>query len=720
LAAALLSLPWVQKAAAQVPTVEIPTITVTGQADSGRTGTAQQGYTVDKTVLGPFGERKVQDLPYSINILSSDLAKDVGATSMPSLLKYLPSAAIDGNGPSGSSPNGGIGRPYTRGFYATGGGNTKIDGLNAWVPSLSAGAFERLEVLNGLTGAIYGASNPSGTFNYVSLRPTANANAEVTADYRRNSIFGTTVDANSGLLNSGLAFRVTAGYEGGDGWMSGAHSDHERDFENVAIDYHFDAVTTLEVNWLRSHTSEVGFPGQFYYSVNSAGVAPFKIPRPIDATNSGFGQPYYASNVEDNIVHVMLKHKFNSDWSMVVGGLYQVDNIYTPLLQSTLTDNFGGYSSYLTNQPVSKQFYYSNLAYLNGRFDAFGFLNEVGIGTNGMYSPVDILRTTPNAFLGSANVNAPVVYPIGAYNYSSAAYRAVASGVQNIVFNDTITLSRMWQIALAGSYDWLYSKSHNTAGQLTSSYNDSGFSPSASLIFKPIDNLMTYFTYASALQQGDIAPTTATNASQALTPYRSHQYEIGAKTTLAGLDFNVDIFRINRPYANLDSSNTYRIVGDQVNTGFEFFTSGRFLNDWTALGGFTFLDPRLQNTGVFTTNGKDMVGLPRFTANLLLQYDVPLLPGLTLGGNIHYVGQRAVDDANTQWIGAYATLDLVGSYKTRIYGHETTFRLNVNNVTNTRYWSTILPASFVGGGNGTYRLTPGVPLDVLASVSTKF
>jgi len=51
------------------------------------------------------------------------------------------------------------------------------------------------------------------------------------------------------------------------------------------------------------------------------------------------------------------------------------------------------------------------------------------------------------------------------------------------------------------------------------------------VIYKPIQSVTTYFTYADSLQQGDTAPTTSgvTNSGQALPPYRTTEYELGAK-----------------------------------------------------------------------------------------------------------------------------------------------------------------------------------------------
>ena len=65
-------------------------------------------------------------------------------------------------------------RPQSRGLQAGVVQNTRIDGLNiAATTDYAIEQFDRIEVLNGLSGALYGPASPAGTFNYVFKRPTA-------------------------------------------------------------------------------------------------------------------------------------------------------------------------------------------------------------------------------------------------------------------------------------------------------------------------------------------------------------------------------------------------------------------------------------------------------------------------------------------------------------------------------------------------------------------
>ena len=157
---------------------------------------------------------------------------------------------------------------------------------------------------------------------------------------------------------------------------------------------------------------------------------------------------------------------------------------------------------------------------------------------------------------------------------------------------DSIALAGAGRTRIAISQDWIWTDNYNNAGVRTGGYKDNGLSPLASLMFRPAANMTLYGTYGSSLQQGDIAPTTAANASEALPPYRSTQTEVGYKIAFPLIDLATAFFRINRPFAMTDpADNVFKISGDQVNTGFEAIVTGRVTERLLMFGGFTVVDP---------------------------------------------------------------------------------------------------------------------------------
>jgi iron complex outermembrane receptor protein len=110
--------------------------------------------------LGPMGSRRLQDTPYSINVVPRALAEDQQLKSFKDMIRYLPSVQADGA------------RPQTRGLQGSVVQNSRLDGLNVVATTdYPAEQLAAVEVLNGLSGSLYGPANPAGTFNLLSKRP---------------------------------------------------------------------------------------------------------------------------------------------------------------------------------------------------------------------------------------------------------------------------------------------------------------------------------------------------------------------------------------------------------------------------------------------------------------------------------------------------------------------------------------------------------------------
>jgi iron complex outermembrane receptor protein len=97
------------------------------------------------------------------------------------------------------------------------------------------------------------------------------------------------------------------------------------------------------------------------------------------------------------------------------------------------------------------------------------------------------------------------------------------------LLSDTLHFSPQWSLLLSGSENLFTVSNYNKAGHESSRQKDNGMSGSTSLMYKPVENVTLYTTWADSLQQGDTAPAGARNAGQVLDPYRSRQIEVGAK-----------------------------------------------------------------------------------------------------------------------------------------------------------------------------------------------
>ncbi len=129
-------------------------------------------YRSDDVQLGPLADSPLVDTPYAIDVVPVNLSVNQQLKSVREVFRYMPSVQGENI------------RPQTRGLQAGVVQNTHIDGMNiAATTDYPIEQFDRIEVLDGLAGALFGPANPAGTFNYVLKRPTLSPYRSVNLGY---------------------------------------------------------------------------------------------------------------------------------------------------------------------------------------------------------------------------------------------------------------------------------------------------------------------------------------------------------------------------------------------------------------------------------------------------------------------------------------------------------------------------------------------------------
>jgi iron complex outermembrane receptor protein len=462
-----------------------------------------------------------------------------------------------------------------------------------------------------------------------------------------------------------------------------------------------------------------GYPGWFTYNET------VHLPPTPDPSRVGFGQSYAGTELRTQTSSARIKQDFGSasDWHLVAGILNQdaTRNINTPV--NNLTSNSGNYTSSFANGFAPRFVITSDTAYLNGTFDTLGIGHDFTFGTAGYRSSsysVISPATAASVKLGTANIYAPLIFAEPAAGAPNVWLNYDSSDVyqQGFNINDLLKFTDQWSARFGASQDWFHTNNFNNKSIRTTQYVDHGVSPTGSIIFKPAVNMTTYFTYASALQAGDLAPGTAKNPGEGLAPYRSKEYELGYKASLSGIDLTAALFRIERPFANLDPvSNIFGISGLQVNRGLELSAIGEVIDGLTLYGGVQLLNARLEHTPLASTNDRIYVGAPKVKGNMLFEYKIPGLAGLVATFDYQFSGTRAANDTNSYFAPGYNLFDVGARYTSNIWGKPVTWRLAVDNVTDRHYWSTIAPSNLTGANTGNLLAHFGSPRMLLAEVS---
>ncbi len=663
--------------------------------------------------IGPLGTTPLVDVPYTVSVLPGDLIENMQAVDFKEASKYLPLVSYqEQQGPD-------ILRPMTRGMEGGNFQNTKMDGMTIFFTGTTAmEQFQQIEVVNGVSAFLYGPANPSGMFNFVTKRPTDYDLRDVTATYVSDGIGSAKADLGGRLDPGGIiGYRLNLVYGSGDGFVPGSHE--RRSLADLGIDVHPWEHGVLQLNYSDNVLDTMGFPGWFTYS-QSITLPPAPNPQRV-----GYGQSYAGVYLRTRMGEARIKQDFGSNWHLVTGILDQdvQRNIYTPV--NNLTSDSGAYTTSYGAGFAPKFAITSDVAYLNGDFDTWGIGHDLTLGSAGYrassYSPIN-KASAASILLGTASVADPTVYPeppggppdVGTgYIYdSSDVYQ------QGVNIGDALTLSERWLVRVGTSQDWFHTNNYNNKSILTTAYRNHGLSPTGSVIFKPAANMSVYATWASSLQAGDLAPAGTVNAGVSLAPYRSKEDEVGYKASLDDIDVTAAVFRIERPFANVNPlDNVFEISGEQVNKGLEMSAVGEIADGLKLYGGITLLNAKMENTPLASTDDKLYVGTPKVKGNMLFEYRIPGVSGLVATFDYQFSGTRPGNDTNTFFVAGYDLFDVGARYTSDIFGRPVTWRLSVDNVTDRHYWSTIEPSDITGANTGSLVAHMGAPRMVLASVN---
>ena len=656
--------------------------------------------------IGPLAGRSMIDLPYSITLIPSELIQNQQAVNLRELVKYMPSVQIQERGGSD------VGRPQTRGFQGDVIANTRFDGMNMVATTAHPmEMFDRLEVLNGLSGSMTGLTPPAGAFNFIVKRATDIPTRRVMLKY--DNLNSPVVMADLGQKlgkDKQFGIRFVGLYGDGKGYIDG--SNLQRDLASVAFDWRFLKNTVAEINFSYYTYDKKGYSSSFAYGSIVDGVA-VGLPKAPDSSIPGYGQKWAGHELKTRTESFRIRHDFNNNWHLTVGMLNQQAERGMFTTGNQLRDNEGHYTNTSINVSAPGRWdATSNIAYINGKFYTGSVLHEIAAGTNGHQlrgiggAPVE--RTIP--LPGTSSLDDPIIHDKPDLSYSGKVYKTSASQQQTLMFNDTITFNKNWSSIISVGQGWLRSYAFTQDGEKTRRYADNGVSLGASLLFKPIDNVTLYYTYADSLEAGAVAPQVSSqnpniaNPGEALPPYRSRQHEVGFKTQLSSrASFTVAGFRIERPFAFLDPMDNYfKEIGNQRNFGLEITATGDVFDDLTIYGGVTLLDPKLVETVDPNTSDKLLAGTPNVRSNLFVEYRLPQIRGLSFSTNWQHTGKRAADNTNTFWADGYHTVDLGARFTTKLEERfPITWRFSVDNVGNTFYWSSIFPGSVDGAGGAT-------------------
>ncbi len=210
-------------------------------------GSAQNGYvTKEISGVGIWDKRTLQDTPYQMSVISQDMLENT-ASGVDQIFKMNPVVQVTRSSTSSHSWN--TPEINIRGFSAS--GNHILDGIPfSWVEGIMPEELERMEVLNGLSGFLYGVGYVGGSTNYVTKKPTQERLTNLTIGSTGNEAAYVHADLGGKIDEKGkFTYRLNALKQ--DGETSIKNQNIDRELITGALDWR--ATDNLILSFDASH-----------------------------------------------------------------------------------------------------------------------------------------------------------------------------------------------------------------------------------------------------------------------------------------------------------------------------------------------------------------------------------------------------------------------------------------------------------------------------------
>ena len=316
------------------------------------------------TVTAQRRTENMQNVPITIQALTAETLTQLSVTTFDDYVKYLPNVTAGSNGP-------GQGVIYMRGLATTGGGNqgsgatgsfpnvaVYLDDQSAQLPGrnidIYAADIERIEVLEGPQGTLFGAGAQAGVIRYITNKPKlntteANVNAGYAITAHGNPSTNGDATINLPLIDDKLAVRAVIYNESRGGYINNIPGTFTRSDTDVGIAYLFGGTVS-----------------------GSKVIVPGTVPPGSESINNNSLVGNAINPVTYQGIRVSGLYQINDDWSALLTQSYQnmeADGVFAETQVGSDGKPLPDLSVQLYNPSYNRDRFENTSLTINGRID---------------------------------------------------------------------------------------------------------------------------------------------------------------------------------------------------------------------------------------------------------------------------------------------------------------------------------------------------------------
>lgn len=650
--------------------------------------------------LGMLGDIDIKDAPFHVTGFTAEAIANRQANTVADVVARDPS--VRSTAPSGDVAD----AFYIRGFPIGDNniGEIAFDGLYGVAPNyrLATDYAERVEVLKGPAAMLYGMSPNSGIGGSINVVPKRAGN-----DLTRVRLGYTSGGQPNGAVDIGrrlgderqFGVRFNGSHRDGDTPID--HQSQQAMLGALALDYQGERLrATLD---LINQVEKVDAPSRRPFLI--AGVP---VPSaPDNRSNITQRWEWYDSHERS----ALLRGEYDLDEQFSVFASYGMAHSTVDRLFNTPSiTNAAGDTSVTPTRAKFDVNRSSAEAGVRGKFTTGPVKHQVTLQWSHYEDRFD--QGTAAGQLYTSNIYSPIARTAQFVAAPASVPKRSTNTLGGVAVSDTLSmLDDQLQLMLGLRRQQVQSDTFSpVTGAKTASYDEHATTPMVGLVIKPWQSVSLYANYIEGLSKGDIAPAGTTNVGEAFAPYKAKQHEVGVKIDHGRLMTSFSVFQIERP-SSQTTNGTFAVDGEQRNRGLELSAYGAVSDGLRVYSGATFIDAELTKTNNTSTRGNTAVGVPKVQLSLNAEWDLPLLPGFTFTSGIFHSSKQYVNQANSQSLPSWTTLDIGARYRCLVEGKVMTLRADLRNVADRDYWA----------GASTYgTLALGAPRTLLLSATVDF
>lgn len=636
-------------------------------AISGHAAESLDAQTLDSmTVTANKRSENIQETPVTVSAFSAADLEEADVHNMDDLMALIPNMKFNNmfmNGTSSSNFRGLNFSPFT---------NTNpvvifIDGVpmdNYMGYNLDLVNIERVEVLRGPQGTLYGKNAIGGIINIFTKKPGNTTEGQVTVEVAENATYRATTSISGPLTEDGLSFGISSTYRRTDGFME---NDNPKGGD---VDDKVYLSINPQLRWAPSERFEANLKTGYEEVSEGSGTTVNAANGPVRHVNvnpddsaesetfrSSLHTSYKGDTFDTTTITTFSDTKKENDKDFSFGNV-PLTNLYDGRTQNITQELRFSSSDAKGLQWVTGLYF----AHQKEDADVYGY--EMG-GT--LFNTPHESKETTLASFGQMTV------PLGALAFTAGLrYEHVKKEVEGNGIN--MATMAPYQIDVSNNWDTLL--------------------PKAAISWTLSEDAMVYTSVAQGYLAGGYNVTEPDKEAGTFDEQTSTNYELGIKTSWLNnrllLNSNIFYIAIDDMHVFSSAPGNMRVAGNAGKAhsqGIELEMRARPIQGLDLMANLGFVDAEYNTykTTDGTTqrvySGNTIEHTPQYSLNVSAQYR--LSSGLYLRGEMEGYGKSYFDPANQHAQGAYQLYNLKVGYEFSRWD----LYLYGNNLTDKRYFS---------------------------------